>query len=71
VSLWGRITCPVLLLHAAESFLQSSETAELAKYFQNARGETISGAGHWLHHDKPDEVVRAISTFLGVSDARR
>jgi len=71
VSLWARITCPVLLLHAAESFLQSSQTAGLAKYFQNAHSETIAGAGHWLHHDKPDQVVRSISTFLGVSNERR
>jgi pimeloyl-ACP methyl ester carboxylesterase len=71
VSLWGRITCPVLLLHAAESFLQGSEAADLAQYFQKARSETISGAGHWLHHDKPDEVVRSISTFLGMKNEHR
>ena len=71
VSLWSRITCPVLLLHAAESFLQSSETADVAKHFQSARSETISGAGHWLHHDKPDDVVRSISTFLGLTEAGR
>src|SRR4051794_11983140 len=47
VSLWARITCPVLLLHAQESFLQTSQTAGLANYFPNARAETISGAGHW------------------------
>ena len=67
VSLWSRITCPVLLLHAEESFLQSSETAGLASYFQKARTETISGAGHWLHHDKPDEVLRSIRSFLGLT----
>ena len=67
VALWARITCPTLLLHAAESFLQSSETAALTNYFQNARSETISGAGHWLQHDKPDEVLRATRTFLGVT----
>jgi pimeloyl-ACP methyl ester carboxylesterase len=69
VSLWSRIICPVLLLHAEESFLKSSETAGLAKYFQNARAETISGAGHWLHHDKPKEVLRAIRAFLGLTGA--
>ena len=68
VSLWSRITCPTLLLHAEESFLASSETAGLANYFQRARSETISGAGHWLHHEKPDEVLRAIRTFLGLTD---
>jgi pimeloyl-ACP methyl ester carboxylesterase len=68
VSLWSRITCPTLLLHAAESFLESSKTAGLEGYFKQARTETISGAGHWLHHDKPDEVLRAIRTFLGLTE---
>ena len=68
VSLWSRIICPTLLLHAEESFLKSSETAGLTNYFQQARAETIAGAGHWLHHEKPDEVLRSIRTFLGVAD---
>jgi len=67
VSLWSRIACPVLLMHAEESFLQSSQTPGLVNYFQNARTETISGAGHWLQHDKPAEVLRAIRAFLGLS----
>ena len=59
----------MLLLHAAESFLHSSEIAGLVQYFQNARSETIAGAGHWLQHDKPDEVLRAVRGFLGVTGA--
>jgi len=65
VSLWSRIACPTLLLHAEESFLESP--AGLPGYFQQARTQTISGAGHWLHHEKPDEVLRAIRTFLGLT----
>jgi len=65
VSLWSRIACPTLLLHAEESFLESP--AGLAGYFQQARTQTISGAGHWLHHEKPDEVLGAIRTFLGLT----
>ena len=65
VSLWSRITCPTLLLHAEESFLESP--AGVASHFQQARSETISGAGHWLHHDKPDEVLGSIRTFLGLT----
>ena len=26
------------------------------------------GAGHWLHHDKPDEVLSSIRMFLGLTD---
>jgi len=69
VSLWSRITCPTLLLHAEESFLETP--AGLAGYFPHARTETISGAGHWLHHEKPDEVLCAIRTFLGLTDQGR
>lgn len=65
VSLWSRIACPTLLLHAEESFLESP--AAVANHFQNARSETISGAGHWLHHDKPDEVLGSIRSFLGLT----
>ncbi len=64
VSLWSRIACPTLLLHADESFLKVSEAAGLVSYFRDARAETITGAGHWLHHDKPDDVLGHIRTFL-------
>lgn len=71
VSLWSRIACPTLLLNAEESFLESSKTAGLESYFPQARSETISGAGHWLHHDKPDEVLRTIRAFLGLTGEKR
>ncbi len=66
VSLWSRIACPTLLLGAEESFLESSKAKGLERYFPRARSETIAGAGHWLQHDKPDEVLRAIRMFLGL-----
>src|ERR1041385_365957 len=65
VSLWQRITCPTLLMNAEESFLRGSRTAELADYFQALRIETIAGVGHWLHHEKPDDVLDSIRRFLG------
>jgi pimeloyl-ACP methyl ester carboxylesterase len=67
VALWSRINCPTLVLLAEQSFLESAKAADLAGYFPNARAETISGAGHWLQHDKPDEVLAAITRFLGVN----
>jgi pimeloyl-ACP methyl ester carboxylesterase len=65
-SLWGRITCPTLLMGAEESFLESAKTPGLEKHFPNARAETIMGAGHWLHHEKPEEVLASIRRFLGL-----
>jgi pimeloyl-ACP methyl ester carboxylesterase len=65
VALWSRISCPTLLVNAEESFLGGARAAGLSDYFAQARVETISGAGHWLQHDKPDEVLAAIRGFLG------
>jgi pimeloyl-ACP methyl ester carboxylesterase len=67
-ALWSRITCPTLLLNADESFLAGARATGLAEYFHQARVETISGAGHWLHHDKPNEVLGSVQRFLGVDD---
>jgi pimeloyl-ACP methyl ester carboxylesterase len=62
IALWSRITCPTLLLHGNESFLPSPEGP--VRHFARARAVTISGAGHWLHHDKLDEVVALLREFL-------
>ena len=66
VSLWSRVACPTLLLNAEESFLPASKAKGLESYFPQARVETVSGAGHWLQHDKPDEVLGTIRSFLGL-----
>lgn len=68
VALWSRIACPTLLLNAGESFLAGARSAGLERYFQQARIETIAGAGHWLQHDKPEEVLSEIRKFLGLAD---
>ena len=68
VALWSRIACPTLLLNAGESFLAGSRAAGLERYFPQARIETIAGAGHWLQHDKPAEVLGAIRRFLGLPE---
>ena len=68
VALWSRITCPTLLLNAGESFLAGARAAGLERYFSKARVETIAGAGHWLQHDKPQEVSGEIRGFSGSAE---
>ena len=63
-----RIACPTLLLNAGESFLAGARAAGLERYFREARIETIAGAGHWLQHDKPQEVLGEIRRFLGLAE---
>ncbi len=65
VGLWSRIQCPTLLVSASESFLPDPEAAAVLKHFKHAELAKIAGAGHWLQHDKPDEVRERIERFLG------
>jgi pimeloyl-ACP methyl ester carboxylesterase len=66
IALWSRITCPTLLLRGDESFLPDLETAGALAHFRQPKLVTIAGAGHWLHHDKLDEVLGVLRPFLGV-----
>jgi pimeloyl-ACP methyl ester carboxylesterase len=38
--------------------------AHLRELFRHVRIETIAGAGHMLHHERPEEVARLIQEFL-------
>ena len=35
-----------------------------SSYFTQVRLVTVAGAGHWLHHDKLDEVLEMLGPFL-------
>ena len=64
-ALWGRISCPTLLLYGKES--RSGDPAEdgRAAAFRHATVVGIDRAGHWLHHDRLDEFLRIVRDFLG------
>jgi pimeloyl-ACP methyl ester carboxylesterase len=66
VALWSRIQCPTLLLSGSESFLPDPETAGVLRHFRQAELVKIDGAGHWLQHDRPAEVIDILKTFLEV-----
>jgi pimeloyl-ACP methyl ester carboxylesterase len=67
IVLWSRITCPTLLLRGDESFLPDPGTAGVLEHFREGQLVTIAGAGHWLHHDKLDEVLGVLRPFLGIT----
>src|SRR5882757_2667329 len=67
IGLWSRIACPTLLVSGSESFLPDPETADVIKHFANAELVKIEGAGHWLQHDKPAEVLERLEQFLAPS----
>jgi pimeloyl-ACP methyl ester carboxylesterase len=64
IALWSRIRCPTLLVAGSESFLPDSGTAGVLGYFRQAELVKIEGAGHWLQHDKPEQVIGVLKTFL-------
>jgi pimeloyl-ACP methyl ester carboxylesterase len=68
IALWSHITCPTLLLGADESFLGDPKASGVLNHFKQARADIVAGAGHWLHHDKPDEVLGLVRSFLGLPE---
>ncbi|MGH6689186.1 MAG: alpha/beta fold hydrolase [Gammaproteobacteria bacterium] len=62
--LWSRIPCPTLILYGKESRFGDPVADGRARHFQNAKVVGIDGAGHWVHHDRLDEFLRAVRGFL-------
>jgi len=52
------------LVSGSESFLPDPATAGVISHFKQAELVKIEGAGHWLHHDRPDEVLDVLKKFL-------
>jgi pimeloyl-ACP methyl ester carboxylesterase len=63
-ALWSRIACPTLLLYGKES--RSGNPAEdgRAEAFGHVSVIGIERAGHWLHHDRLDEFLAVVRSFL-------
>ena len=67
---WRQVRAPVLWVDAAESTtlkrlgLDGTQHAERRDAFPNLRYQTVSDAGHMLHHDQPKAVAQLIEEFL-------
>ena len=62
--LWGRITCPTLLVYGKESWAANpAEDGRLA-YFHDARVLAVERAGHWVHHDRLALFLEEVRAFL-------
>ncbi len=61
----SRVACPTLLLRGSESTLLSEEGAKaFATEIPQAELGIVTGAGHHVHLDRPDEVLAALEDFL-------
>ncbi len=45
-------------------YIQAEDYEQIADKFPNSTIETITGAGHWIHADKPEEFISVVSKFL-------
>jgi len=62
--LWGRITCPTLLLRGTESWATDPLQDGRASAFRQARCVDIAAAGHWVHHDQLQQFLQVVGDFL-------
>lgn len=63
--LTGRFDGPTLFLSGSTStYVLPEHRARIRELFPKARFARISGAGHWLHADKPREFEATLRTFF-------
>jgi pimeloyl-ACP methyl ester carboxylesterase len=62
--LWGRITCPTLLIRGTESWATDPEQDGRASAFRQAKCVNIPKAGHWMHHDQLDAFLDRVHEFF-------
>ncbi len=54
-----------LFVKGADSdYLQAEHQSQIQAQFPNAKAHVIANTGHWLHAEKPAEVLRVIRRFL-------
>jgi pimeloyl-ACP methyl ester carboxylesterase len=78
IACWRAITCPVLMVLGADTDVLrhvapdiQEAKVELARRFDavpKARQSIIEDAGHMLHHDQPEALMRLITGFLSSGD---
>jgi pimeloyl-ACP methyl ester carboxylesterase len=64
IALWQNISCPVLIINATDGYEHRIGQNGTVEHFQKAEMVTLSNAGHWVHHDRLDEVETLVRQFL-------
>jgi pimeloyl-ACP methyl ester carboxylesterase len=54
----------LFLYGAASDYFKPGDEALAKAFFPNAEFEAVEGAGHWLHAEKPAEVLAALNAWL-------
>lgn len=60
-----KLETPTLFIKGGDSdYLMAEHQADIQAQFSHAKAHVIANTGHWLHAEKPAEVLRAIRKFL-------
>lgn len=51
----------------SERYITDSDSEKIEKHFPSAELHTIEGAGHWVHAEKPEELIKEVLRFLSES----
>jgi pimeloyl-ACP methyl ester carboxylesterase len=63
-SFFEAIESPVLFIRGDKSDRGDRDTEEWAKVFADARLVILPGVGHWVQHERPEELVQILKDFL-------
>lgn len=56
---------PVLVVRGERSdYVRDEDRTQIERLFPRARIETVAGAGHWVHADRPDVFAAVVVDFL-------
>lgn len=64
IGLFKAISSPTMFVHGGRSASAPPEGDPRAEAVQNVVIRRMQEAGHWVHHDRPDEFLAALSDFL-------
>lgn len=67
---WESLSMPILIIRGEKSEDLTHEIySEMLKRNRLSRGVEVKGAGHWVHFDRPDEVIHIIKRFLDFNES--
>ena len=56
---------PTLFIRGgASNYIQNTDFSHINQLFPHATIETVDDAGHWIHADKPVELLHLLTNFL-------
>ena len=64
IELWQNIAAPTLLINADQGLESRTGQDDTLQYFRDVQLCVVTDAGHWTHHDQPQQVTQLIAELL-------